>query len=74
MRCYGEQTSETSPAVQACLRGWYQGKTAVAIPPTLEIAVHTETEEEIKGLIRAPEPLTGRSVMLMSLKGKNTGT
>lgn len=44
--------------------GWYQGKTAVAIPPTLEIAVDTETEEEIKGLIRTPETLTGRSVIL----------
>ena len=44
--------------------GWYQGKTVIAIPPTLEIAVDTETEKEIRGSIRMPEALTGRSVIL----------
>ncbi|MEZ5565218.1 MAG: hypothetical protein R3F24_06710 [Gammaproteobacteria bacterium] len=44
--------------------GWHQGKNALTVPATLEVEVDSETDREIRGLVRAPEGMKDMVVTL----------
>jgi hypothetical protein len=44
--------------------GWRQGNTALVEPATLEIAVDSETDKEIRGVVRAPTDLKDMAATL----------
>lgn len=52
--------------------GWHQGQVALAVPATLEVAVDSETDKEIRGVVSAPEGLKDM-VAKLTLRTQSAG-